>query len=211
MTTLYYIHDPMCSWCWGFARTWSQLRSSLPAEIEVIRLLGGLAPDTDAPMPAAMQQKLTDTWHRIQCSIPGTEFNFSFWERTDLRRTTYPACRAVIAARQQGTDYDSAMTRAIQRAYYLQARNPANEVTLMELADELGLNTAVFNRALHDPHTQAELLQEIARARAMNADSFPGLVLEHHGGYWHIPIEYNATQPMLELIQTVCADDDNDE
>ncbi|MFT6977114.1 MAG: putative protein-disulfide isomerase, partial [Shewanella psychromarinicola] len=24
-TTLYYVHDPMCSWCWGYRPTWDTL------------------------------------------------------------------------------------------------------------------------------------------------------------------------------------------
>ena len=47
---LIYVHDPMCSWCWGFAETWQTLTEQLPADMPVVRLLGGLAPDSDEPM-----------------------------------------------------------------------------------------------------------------------------------------------------------------
>lgn len=207
MTTLFYIHDPMCSWCWGFSQTWQRLQAALPVQVKVVRLLGGLAPDTDTPMPAEMRQRLADTWQRIARQIPGVEFNFAFWDSAQPRRTTWPACRAVIAARLQGTDYDIAMTQAIQRAYYLQARNPSDEATLIELAEELGLDSRAFTTRLRDPDTQQALLAEISQARAMQADSFPSLVLEHEGGYWHIPIDYNDYQPMLEMIQLLGADD----
>jgi protein-disulfide isomerase-like protein with CxxC motif len=50
-TTLIYVHDPMCSWCWGFADVYEELLEQLPPEVEIRRLLGGLAPDSDAPMP----------------------------------------------------------------------------------------------------------------------------------------------------------------
>ncbi|MDX8404943.1 MAG: hypothetical protein R8K50_02180 [Mariprofundus sp.] len=55
---LYYIHDPMCSWCWAFQPVWHQLRAQLPQSIHVHYLLGGLAPDSDVVMPAAMQQSI---------------------------------------------------------------------------------------------------------------------------------------------------------
>lgn len=207
MTTLYYVHDPMCSWCWGFSRVWQETLARLPSHIEVVRLLGGLAEDDDNAMSEDMQHKLAETWKRIATRIPGVEFNFDFWEVSAPRRSTYPACRAVIAARQQGGAYDVAMTRAIQHAYYLQARNPSDESTLIALADELGLNTELFQQALHAPQTQTQLMLEIAQARQMGADSFPSLVLEHHGGNWHIPIDYNYSQPMLELINLLMTED----
>jgi putative protein-disulfide isomerase len=207
MNRLFYVHDPMCSWCWGFSHVWQQLQAALPAEIEVVRLLGGLAADTDSPMPAAMQHQLADTWRRIMSQIPGVEFNLAFWDTASPRRATYPACRAVIAARQQGSRYDIAMTRAIQRAYYLEARNPSDESTLIELAGELGLDSTAFTRVLRDPQTQVALLAEISRARAMQADSFPSLVLEYRGNITHIPIHYTNHQPMLDSIQRLIADE----
>lgn len=205
MTKLYYVHDPMCSWCWGFNNTWQQLQSELPTDIEVVRLLGGLAEDTDTPMSADMREKLADTWHRI-ARISGVEFNFDFWTACTPRRSTYPACRAVIAARQQGTEYDRAMTQAIQRAYYLQARNPSDEATLVTLAAELGLDSEAFRLALFAEPTHAQLLQEIAQARRLGADSFPSLVLEVKGGFWPVPIDYTHSQPMLELMELLIAE-----
>jgi putative protein-disulfide isomerase len=203
MTTLYYVHDPMCSWCWGFSRVWQQTLAALPTHIQVVRLLGGLAEDNDSPMSMEMQQKLAATWQHIATRIPGVIFNFDFWTSCSPRRSTYPACRAVIAARQQGSNYDTAMTRAIQHAYYLQARNPSDATTLVALASELGLDTETFNSAFLATETNDQLMREIAQARQMGADSFPSLVLVHQGGNWHIPIDYNDSSPMLELIAQI--------
>jgi putative protein-disulfide isomerase len=44
-----------------------------------------------------------------------------------------PILRAVIAAREQGIDYNEAMISRIQQAYYLEARNPSDNSTLIEL------------------------------------------------------------------------------
>lgn len=207
MSILYYVHDPMCSWCWGFSRVWQDMLNALPPSIEVVRLLGGLAPDTDLMMPQDMQHQISDTWRRIADHIPGVTFNFDFWSKCTPRRSTYPACRAVIAARQQDSEYDIAMTQAIQRAYYLEARNPSETATLISLAEELGLDSDAFAAALHATQTQEQLMQEISQARQMGAASFPGLVLKHQGGYWQIPIDYNDRQPMLELIELLRMED----
>ena len=123
---LYYAYDPMCSWCWGFRPVWEELQARLPAEVRVQPILGGLAPDSDQPMAPDMQSHLQDTWRRIEQRIPGTSFNFAFWENCSPRRSTYPACRAVIAAGAQGPGQESNMVLAIQRAYYQQARNPSD-------------------------------------------------------------------------------------
>jgi len=71
-------------------------------------------------MPESMQQGLQQTWKQIAEVIPGTEFNFAFWTDNAPRRSTWPSCRAVIAARRQSRDFERPMIKAIQRAYYLQ-------------------------------------------------------------------------------------------
>jgi putative protein-disulfide isomerase len=97
----------MCSWCWAFRPTLLKLREALPAGIEFEQLLGGLAPDT--------------------------QFNFDFWHQTQPRRATYPACRAVLAARRLNPAMENPMILAIQQAYYLQARNPSDDALLIQL------------------------------------------------------------------------------
>ena len=197
---LYYVHDPMCSWCWGFAPVLKDLLEKLPDVIRVQRLLGGLAPDTAAPMPKDMRQTLEATWRRIQETIPGTVFNYGFWKRCSPRRSTFPACRAVIAARMQGAAFDARMTRAIQLAYYTRAQNPSDDATLVELAGGLDLNMPAFITALHSEPVQQQLLTEIELSRQLQATSFPSLVLKTGTAEWRIPVDYNDSAPMLEMV-----------
>ena len=206
MTTgcrLIYIHDPMCSWCWGFRPTFEQLCAGLPRHVSVACLLGGLAPDSDQPMPADMQMRLQQTWRQIQRRIPGTRFNFDFWQVCDPRRSTWPACRAVIAAREFDMALETAMITAIQHAYYLQARNPSDSTTLVSLAEDLGIDGMAFAHRLDAPETQATLADEIARSRRMGADSFPSLRLQIGDSLWPVPLDYTDAGVMSATIEAL--------
>lgn len=202
-TILYYAHDPMCSWCWGFRPAWAALLNQLPDQVHVRRLLGGLAPDDDTPMDEDMRRFLQNTWQRIQQQIPETEFNFDFWEKCRPRRSTYPACRAVIAARQQGPEQEEIMVYAIQRAYYLQARNPSNRATLVELAQEIGLDAVAFLRTLDSDATQDQLRSEIDSCRRLGMGSFPSLMLDLDGSRWPIAVDYTNADAIREQIQFI--------
>jgi putative protein-disulfide isomerase len=191
----------MCSWCWALRPQWQRLLAQLPQPIRVIKLLGGLAADSDEPMPEEMRERLQATWRRIEQSVPGTRFNFDFWRNTIPRRSTWPACRAVLAARAQGEGCDEAMLEAIQRAYYQQARNPSDGDTLIALAGEIGLDVEAFALALTAPATQAQLSQEMAQAEALGVDSYPGLVLAINGSRWPVSVDYNSAGNMLATIE----------
>lgn len=197
---LYYVHDPMCSWCWGFSRVLGELTENLPGEIEVHRLLGGLAPDSDSPMPDFMQQQIKNTWSLIEDTIPGVKFNFDFWEKNIPRRSTYSACRAVLAARQQGDVFDIKMTKAIQHAYYQEARNPSDDSTLIALAEEIGLNQEIFTRAYQSEEINQLLIKEINQSRTMFIESYPSLLLVNEDKEILINIDYNDYLPMYQQI-----------
>jgi len=200
-TTLYYVHDPMCSWCFGFEATRAQLFAALAGRIQIRRTVGGLAPDSDAPMPEAMRMGLQQTWQRIEQVIPGTEFNFDFWENCAPRRSTYPANRAVIAARLQGEEQDPRMTARIQQAYYREARNPSDNETLIALAADIGLDVERFSEDLVSDAMQRNLLTEIQGSRAMGIDSFPSLAVCNAGGLTHIGLNYTDADAMLRQIE----------
>jgi len=198
--TLYYIHDPMCSWCWGFRPVWQQVLVKLPKQIKVQYVLGGLAPDSDAAMPQDMQLSIAATWQMIQKEIPGTQFNFDFWNHCLPRRSTYPACRAVIAAGKQNLDAESQMLLAIQQAYYLRAENPSNYPLLIHLAELIGLDKEQFSSDILCDEVEQILQQNIQLAHSMYVYSFPSLILERSGQQETIKIDYNDAEKILQQI-----------
>lgn len=198
--TLYYVHDPMCSWCWAFRPVMAQIIEALPEDVSLVRLLGGLAPDSEEPMPRQLQDYLQATWRTIQQRVPGTRFNFDFWTHCQPRRSTYPACRAVIAARRQHAESEAAMILAIQEAYYLRAMNPSEDATLIGLAGEIGLDEVRFARDLNDPAARQRLEQEIALGRSIGAEGFPSLILEQQGRYRRLNYDYRDPAPVLAQL-----------
>jgi len=198
--SLYYFHDPMCSWCWGFRPVWLQVKAAVEDRVDIRYVLGGLAPDTDKPMPASMQAHLQQTWRRIQQDIPGTQFNFDFWSRCSPRRSTYPACRAIIATRMQAPDREDDMLYAIQQAYYLQARNPAEIDVLTRLAHELGLDTDRFSTDIRSAQCQQLFDEELSLCHDFNVESFPTLLLCCGENDVVVTLNYNRSAQMIESI-----------
>lgn len=196
----------MCSWCYAFAPVLERLLPSLPASVEVVRLLGGLAPDNKTPMAPEMRQRIIATWQRIEKAVPGIRFNYDFWTVCTPYRSTYPSCRAVIAATAGGPEYDKIMTSAIQRAYYEQARNPSEVEILVSIAGEIGLAPQAFATAIASEQTEQELKRQIGFAAELGVDSFPSLILEVRSGRWPIPVDYNDPAPMLDTIHFLLED-----
>ncbi|MCO7205011.1 DsbA family protein [Pseudoalteromonas sp. B5MOD-1] len=197
MAKLIYVYDPMCSWCWGYRETWLKLQAALGDKLAIEYKVGGLAPDSDEPMPKDMQQFLQQTWQRIEQQL-GTPFNHEFWHTAQPRRSTYPACRAVLLARQHNKEQE--MLHAIQKAYYLDAQNPSDISTLTSLAEQIGLEKNVFIKEIESEKINSLLMAEINQARSLPIQGFPSLVLENKGKYAAIPVNYLDWQSNYQQI-----------
>lgn len=201
---LYYLHDPMCSWCWGYRLVWDQLQENLSTSIVVEYVAGGLAPDSDAPMVIAQQRMIQNHWRTIEQKL-GTQFNHDFWRVNTPRRSTYNACRAVIAAHKQACQ--KTMIDAIQRAYYLRALNPSDLTVLIDLAGELsqqkllGLDLEQFIVDINAADTDKELAKQIGLARQLSQQGFPSLVLEVNGVCHQVPLDYSDYKLTLDYIR----------
>ena len=195
--TLIYVMDPMCSWCYAFQPHLRDMISRLRPGIRVFCYMGGLAPDSDQPMPEEMQQAIAQTWHEIE-KRTGTPFNHEFWQQCQPRRSTYPACRAVISADLISTGSGMLMAEAIQKAYYQEARNPSDLSVLTELAEEIGLSRKRFSSQMCSEKTAQALFEDLTFCQQNGIQGFPFLGLETPNGVKVISSGYCNRDQLLQ-------------
>ncbi len=201
--TLYYIMDPMCSWCYAFSQVLKAIETNLPQEMEMRYILGGLAPDSEEPMSPETQTYVQNTWRTIT-ERTGVQFNFDFWTKCKPRRATYPACRAVIAAGLQAKPQRAVMVTAIQNGYYQQARNPSEPETLIELATEIGLEPERFGQDLGSAQVEELFQADLEFKNTLGIRGFPALVLKSDK-YYGLSLGYAPAEVILQRLEAVIA------
>ena len=97
------------------------------------------------------------------------------------------------------------MLQGIQTAYYLQAKNPSDLDTLVDLADSIGLNSASFVKQMNSERLNQKLMSEIAAVRQLPIQGFPSLVLELEKQLTPITLDYQHWQTTFELIMNEIA------
>ncbi|MFT7668746.1 MAG: putative protein-disulfide isomerase [Planctomycetota bacterium] len=173
---LFYIADPMCSWCFAFAPLIDRVQQSLAAGVTLRYVLGGLAPDDQQPMSDETKGYIKSAWQSIEARTT-TRFNWEYWDVCQPKRSTWPACRAVLAAGDRGPE----MFAAIQQAYYLDARDPSNFEVLVEIGAQLGFDPSAFHEAIDSPKASAALTQDFELRDKLGARSFPSLGVGQNG------------------------------
>lgn len=168
-----YVMDPMCAWCYGFQPELDRFLEQHPSA-EVNWIMGGLAPDTKEPMSENLKEAISSYWHQIE-KVSQVTFNHSYWERNIPYRSTYQACRAVIAAEKLAARSSPNMAKAIQSAYYRGARNPSLDETLIDCAGTIGLCEEQFSAVLHSKETELEFQKHLAITHHLYVSGFPAL------------------------------------
>ena len=205
MLDLFYVGDPMCSWCYAFQPTMAAIRNGFSDHLTIHYVMGGLAKDCDQPMPVETQRYVQENWRAIEkrCDV---SFNWDFWTLCSPRRSTYPACRAVIAAGlQQGEVGRAEMFESIQRAYYQLAKNPSDVGTLMAVAKTLSckLDIDQFADDLLSPVVEEHLQADFRLRRHMGAGGFPSLLLQQEGTFQLIQDGWDRPESVVETLKFV--------
>jgi len=199
--TLYYVYDPMCSWCYAFEASLTEIKSTLPLVLSFKGILGGLAPDSEHVMPLETQTMVQQAWHKIEQSVPNMQFNFDFWSENTPIRSTYPACRAILAAEIQGSGFADSMRSAIQKTYYQDAQNPSLNSVLLRCAESIQLNKQQFADDFFHTNTQQALTDHIHFSHTLSARSYPSLRLVINQEIHTIPINYTQAQDSIQKIR----------
>ena len=172
-----YVMDPMCAWCYGFQPELDRFLQQHPSA-QVDWIMGGLAPDTKEPMSENKREAISSYWHEIE-SVSQATFNHSYWDQNTPYRSTYQACRAVISAERLAVKSAQNMVRAIQNAYYREARNPSLDETLIDCAGAIGLSEKQFLDVLHSKETELQFQEHLAMTRRFQVGGFPALFYIH--------------------------------
>ena len=200
-----YVMDPMCAWCFAFQPELETFLSRFPgAQIDWV--MGGLAPDSTIPMDAELQKTIAGYWQQIETRTQ-VRFNHDYWQLNTPYRSTYPACRAVISAEMIKPNSSQAMVKAIQTAYYCDAKNPSLVETLIECADTVGVNIEKFKFALSSEETAMHFQQQLMLSQKLQVSGFPALFyIDNANRACALTLGYTCFNT---LLQRLCEIDNN--
>lgn len=197
-----YVMDPMCGWCYAFQ---PELEAFLGQQnsVQIDWIMGGLAPDSKVPMDDEMKQRLSSYWYQLEEKTQVT-FNHDFWKLNTPYRSTYPACRAVVSAEHLKAGSAQSMVKAIQSAYYQQAKNPALDDILIECAKTIGLDERAFSEAYTSEGVAQRFHQHLSIARQLQVNGFPALFfIDDKNHAYPLTLGFCQTADLLERFKHI--------
>ena len=186
-TTLHYIFDPICGWCYAAAPLIDAARQI--EGLDIVMHAGGLWTDANVKqITSQLRDYVVPNDQRI-AQITGQPFGDAYFNglltQTDAVLDSQPPITAILAVNAlNGRGLD--LLHAIQVAHYVEGRQVSTVEVLRVLAAELNISTADFDQA-YVAQQRAGYQEHIQHSRdlmdAWQVQGFPAMVLEHNGQF----------------------------
>lgn len=182
-TTLHYIHDPLCGWCYGAAPLVAAARELLPVVAHGGGMMAG--PRRQRVTPELRSYVMAHDRRIAQAS--GQAFGEAYFEGllrdAEAVFDSAPPITAMLAAEAlAGRGLD--LLARLQRAHYVEGRRIAEAEVLCELAAGIGLDRTHFARAfaqLAGAPTEAHIAESRALLQRAGGSGFPTFALAQAG------------------------------
>jgi len=172
--------DPINVWCWGCEPAIRRVQARYPDDVRVDLVMGGLFEDF-GPIIEYWSRMSGGRWqdsvlaflnsvaahHRMPMDVP------KIMTSVDDLKSTWPSCIAVKAAGLQGAGREYPYLRRFREAMYIEGRTTTRRDVQVELAREIGLDAAAFERALDDGSARAVFEKDLELCRTKSVTGFP--------------------------------------
>jgi putative protein-disulfide isomerase len=205
---LWYIADPMCSWCWGFSPVIEAIQREYGDRIGIELLLGGLRPGTKHPMPPAQREQILHHWHAVQ-QRTGQPFRFEGAMPEGFVYDTEPASRGVITVSLVNREAIFAFFKLVQSAFYAEQQDVTNSIVLSRLAAKVGIDAKLFGQTFESDIAKRLTLEHFRKARQWGVHGFPTLIGQSGAGYRLISTGYCSLDELLPKLDALLGQPDN--
>ena len=196
---LLYVMDPMCSWCWGFAPVATALIArARQAGVETRLVVGGLRTGSSA-LDASTRRYILEHWQAVN-EATGQPFRFDGAMPDGFVYDTEPACRALVAARSLDSDKVWTLLALIQQAFYQKAEDVTLAPTLVNLAEQAGLDRASFAAAFTGAEQRAATAADFTWVQDLGIAGFPTLLAERNGQLALLTNGYQSLESLEPLL-----------
>lgn len=195
-----YVGDTMCSWCYGFAPEMDQFIKLHP-ELKVRLVQGGLRPFGTEKI-TEMADFLIKHWIEIN-ERTGQSFSYDILEDQDFLLDTEPASRALVVVRMMDKTKEWEFFKKVQTAFYKENKDTTKLATYLEIATELGLDTAKFSELFETDEAKHATKSDFQLSSEMGVKGFPSVVVKLGKEFFMISNGFREVKDLEEVYQNV--------
>ena len=173
---IYYIGDPMCSWCWGISPHVNALqRFATQHHINMELIMGGLRPDDGQEWTDDFKSYLKHHWKEVN-KRSGQPFSMQFFDKKTFNYNTEPACRAVVTVRTIAPEKSLAFYELVQYYFYAKSEDPKQLEFYKPICKELNIDFVIFSEKFTAKTTIEATQADFMKSRELGVRGFPSII-----------------------------------
>ena len=179
--TLWYIADPMCSWCWGFAPIIKEVRLNYSENLKIELVMGGLRSGKLA-MASGQRAEILNHWKAVN-ERTGQPFSFEGAMPEGFIYDTEPSCRGIVAMSLINPSLVFTLLESIQFGFYVEQKDVTNPKVLAQLAGKIGVDMDLYLQAFESDEVKNKVSNHFDKVRQWGVNSFPTVAAQNTAGY----------------------------
>ncbi|QBF15316.1 DsbA family protein [Aliarcobacter thereius] len=203
--TLYYIGDPMCSWCYGMSDILKNIEKYCKTnDIKFQILVAGLRAGGGDVWNDNFKSFLKNEWSKIS-ELTKKEFSFSILDLDFFNYDTRPACKAVYIVKLLIKDNSTKILEffsAIQNKFYAKSEDPKELKFYEEICKENEIDFDEFTNLFNDKKIEDDLEKEFLFSRTFSS-SMPSLVFIKEEKKTNISIGYSKYEDVVSKLEKI--------
>ncbi|NLK65958.1 MAG: protein-disulfide isomerase [Campylobacteraceae bacterium] len=207
--TLFYIGDPMCSWCYGFfgeLKTIHEFCTKNGIKFEIV--LGGLRVGGGDEWNETFKSFLRDEWLHIGKKT-GQKFSFSLFELDEFNYDTGPACLAVFIARKMFAENNDNSLKTleffaeIQKAFYEENRDITKPQAYESICQSFDISFDEFCAIFNSARARQELYNDFIKASKLGVRGMPSLMFMKDGKTTQVAAGYSLAEDVIKRVENL--------
>jgi len=179
--TLWYIADPMCSWCWGFAPIIKETRLNYSENLKIELVMGGLRSGKLA-MASGQRAEILNHWKAVN-ERTGQPFSFEGAMPEGFIYDTEPSCRGIVAMSLINPSLVFTLLESIQFGFYVEQKDVTNPKVLAQLAGKIGVDMDLYLQVFESDEVKNKVSIHFDKVRQWGVNSFPTVAVQNAAGY----------------------------
>jgi len=199
--TLFYVGDPMCSWCYGIAPELEKVRFHFSEIIDFEIIMGGLRPYNKETM-TDLKDFLTHHWDTVN-QRSGQSFNYCILQDPNITYDTEPPCRATVIVRNSNPDKAFQFFAEVQSIFYQKNKNLHLVESYAPILQKLKIDQAKFTQNFNSPYFKELVKNDFLRSQQLGITKYPSIVLQHGEMHFMITTGFETAAEIIDKIQQV--------
>lgn len=199
-----YVTDPLCLWCYGMAPDLEDFYANLSSDIECVTINGGLFPSNKARVADNFFRNYLKKAAAQVTEYTGQIFGDPFWkllETPGFNYDTEPSAKASVAVKKLRDDVSMrAFIHQLQRAVFIEGKNPNEENILADIAEQQGINREDFLFLFNSDDNTKETHNEYIQALEMGVKGFPALIYIHEEKGYGLAAGYSPKDQLFDTL-----------